>query len=90
MSVQRYRALPVEVEAIRFTNTPAAEEILRWAGDPPVHVEIHEADGSCDTLFIDTPGGVSKAVIGDYVVKDSAGGFYPCVAEVFEHKYERA
>ncbi len=79
----RYRAKPVEVEAVQWTGNNYAEvkgfagEDVDWSGDPE-HTD----------LVVHTMNGVTRAPINFYVVKDDAGTFYPCDPGVFERKYE--
>jgi hypothetical protein len=41
------------------------------------------------TCLIRTLEGEMKAAVGDWVIKDVKGEFYPCKPEIFEASYER-
>lgn len=79
----RYRAKPVEIEAIRFLGPFSYDEICdEWDGFGEAAYMFN------GFLRIRTPEGVMSAGVGDYIIKGTHGEFYPCNSDVFQHKYE--
>lgn len=81
----RYRAKPVEVEAVQWRGHNYTE-IKAFAGDD-VTAPAGDTNKSWD-LIVHTMNGATRAPINFYIVKDDAGTFYPCDPGVFERKYE--
>lgn len=80
MPIQKYRKLPVEIEAIQFDGTNSAV-IECWSGD--------QVKQSFDYgLAIKTLEGTMKALTGDYIIKGVQGEFYPCKPDIFAKTYE--
>lgn len=82
----KYRKKPVEIEAVRFYDTPEALTELSDMGLDPVHVSY--ALPSVPVLSIHTLEGVMNAIEGDYIIKGVKGEFYPCKPDIFEATYE--
>lgn len=76
----RYRAKPVELEAVQWTGDNV-REIKAFAGD-----DIWAIDGGY--LCVATSEGDTTAPAGHYIVRDDRGNHYPCDPGVFERKYE--
>ena len=102
MSVQKFRKLPVEIEAIQYCWTPGAvQEIQEWGA----HVEPTEHwFGACGEpgheentdLYVVTLEGrmLTRShdggdFLGDWIIKGVQGEFYPCKPDIFEQTYER-
>jgi len=79
---QRYVARPVAVQAIRCTGR--IEDVpADWRLDGEFTVDDTTGD-----VIVQTLQGPSHAGPGDYIVRGTAGEFYPVAALIFEHKYE--
>jgi hypothetical protein len=91
MTQIKYRAKPVEIEAIQFDGTYVnAKVIMDWVGNSFTMMwHYAEVDNFCAALTIDTLEGRMWAKPNDYIIKGTRGEFYPCKAEIFEEKYER-
>lgn len=86
----KYRKLPVEIEAFKWTGDKDQEEDPEWAIDGIVDGTIViVGSGQAVCLEIKTPSGVMKANSGDYVIKGVKGELYPCKPDVFEMTYEK-
>jgi hypothetical protein len=92
--MDKYRHLPVEVEAMQFTGSfHNYDEICEWAGiDFPANTEYGSMpDGEPDfvaEMFIDTSRGRLRVKINDWIVKNN-GEFYPCSPEVYFRNFVR-
>lgn len=76
---QRYRKLPVEIEAIQWTGSNI-EAVKAFVGG-----DMHRL---VDDLYIETMEGRMKAPVGWWIIRGVAGEFYPCAPEVFTATYE--
>ena len=80
---KKYRKKPVVVEAMEFTDETKNQvhsfvrctTAVDWEDGKPV-------------LKIQTPEGIMTARLGDYVIKDVNGYFYPCKPDIFEKTYD--
>lgn len=97
-----FQTVPAEIVAIQFTGGGGqgrdieswiksnggnatwyeAAEPVEAVGDAPGH------DGWAESLTIETDAGWTEAKVGYWVIKGTAGEFYPCRPDVFERKYE--
>ncbi len=87
MNVNRYRKMPVEIDAIHFTGREVVGEILEFTDWKA------QATGSGhDNIWIEIPTkeGVMKASPGDWIIKGVKGEFYPCKPDIFAATYEPA
>ncbi len=78
---------------MRYRHRSTEVEAVRWTGDNFVEIDEfidvpHSTYPSIGQLFLPTPGGVQRAVDGDWIVKDAAGWYYPVKPEDFEKTYE--
>jgi len=81
MAAKHYRAKPVQIEAVEWTGD--ITELAAFVG----HADYtHRADDNA--LDIHTTEGVMAANVGDFIIRDVRGKFYPCDPTVFHHKYE--
>jgi hypothetical protein len=85
---QRYRKLPVEIEAVQFQgdNWP---EIAAFVGDDEDQVEQVNGDediGPC--LIVQTTEGAMRARPTDWLIRGIEGELYPCAHSVFLASYE--
>lgn len=77
----RYRSKPVEIDAVLWTGDIAAIP-NEWLGDSTL------MPGDNNALVIRTLEGPAQAVPNaHYVVRGTAGEFYPVRRDIFEHKY---
>lgn len=81
----KYRKKTVIVEAIRWSGRNVGE-MLRFI--PTDYVKEYGSIHHAYEIIIDTLGGQIKADIGDYIIKDVNGEFYPCKPDTFEKMYE--
>jgi hypothetical protein len=82
----RYRTKPFEIEAVQFTGKNLMEIIDFAKTDirsltTAVGIDHEVYDYQHQTWI--------KFSAGDYIIKGMNGEFYPCVADVFEAKYEK-
>ena len=101
-NVPKYRKLPVEITAIRWTGewAPIRDWLLDVTdGNVP---GLRNPDGSLDldgrpiirigpdtdVLLVDTLEGMMRAERGDWIICGVKGEFYPCKNEIFEATYE--
>lgn len=94
----KYKKKPFEIEAIRWTGCMRSfEEIKQFCpgivdGGAVWHPYAPpEAAPSTSSwpLFIQTLEGNMAAQIGDYIIKDVKGEFYPCKPDIFEMTYDK-
>lgn len=87
MSVRTYRKKPVVIEAMWFGAYPDAQEICDWIGDDAHARNTQNGDGPV-AVFIQTHEGTMCADIGDFVIREVQGEFYPCKPDIFAQTYE--
>jgi len=83
---KRFRSLPVEINAIRFTVETREEvlaELLKLNGGVS---HFFESDYPC--LIIPTLEGDILASVGDWIIIGLKGELYPCKPAIFELKYK--
>ena len=76
----KYRKKPVIIEAVQFINDDYS------LGLKPV---IKTNKSGEPKLSIQTLDKEMIASIGDYIIKEVNGEFYPCKPDIFEKTYER-
>lgn len=81
--IRRFRKKPVEIEAVQWQATNAAE-MLRFL-DSGGNVQ---ATFDHERLTIHTLEGDMRADLGDYIIKGVKGEFYPCKPDIFEATYD--
>ena len=84
----KYKKKPVEIEAIKFTDSPENIEILHIFMDID-DLNINRTDVDNAKLEINTLEGIMEASIGDYIIKGVKGEFYPCREDIFKLTYEK-
>jgi hypothetical protein len=81
----KYRALPVEVEAVEWLDTDESwAAVCALESDDADSVFFRNADG---TIAIETLTARARAVVGDWIVKGQ-GEIYPVPSPVFVERYE--
>ena len=74
----KFRKRPIAVEAVRFMGSNFKEAITFCGG-------FVDRGGR---LVIQTPNGEVRAELGDWIIQDTEGDFYPCVSKVFDATHE--
>ena len=72
----KYRKKPVVIEAVQWTGKNA-NEVARFAEGKAIAGVFHD----CFTIHM-------KARVGDYIIKDVNGEFYPWKPDIFAKTYE--
>lgn len=87
--MMKYRKKPVIVDAIQFLGQGSYDEMKKeWPefGDKSQYAHCQMAD--INEIVINTKKGYLTVFIGDYVVRNDEGEFYPCKPDMFEEIYE--
>lgn len=79
--MEKFRKKPVEIEAVQFTGDNAGE-VLGFIGN------ARGAYALGDSIVIRTLEGDHKASLNDWIIKGTAGEFYPCKPDIFAEIYE--
>ena len=85
----RYRKMPVEIEAMKFTGLDSYLEIADWmkaCGD--THALADEIRYETPIMLIHTLEGTMSASPGDWIIRGVKGEFYPCKPDIFAATYE--
>ena len=99
MSAQKYRKMPVEIEAMRWDGTPeGAAEIVAWTANSEtpaqfLNLAVTNHDGSAlvdsePSLSIRALQGRMRVDPGGYVIRGVRGEHYPCKPDIFNATYE--
>lgn len=86
--VWRFRASPVECEALQFLTPNHPTNGLESLRDWGVTIQDTLID-NVYSIWNATSRDWNPVKPGDFIVKDSKGNFYPCDPEVMFHKYIR-
>ena len=94
--MQKYRKLPVEIEAIQWDGsaesaTPVIDWILAEGGTATYHEHLMDLGLIAHPdpyLRIQTLEGVITASTGDWIIRGVQGEFYPCKPDIFAATYE--
>lgn len=100
--IKKYVKKPVVIEAIQWTGKnlidiyaflcdKSRKEIIKEISHDFQDTRVwgnHEANIVQDGLYISTLKGKLKSDIGDYIIKDVNGEFYPCKPDIFAKTYE--
>ena len=93
----KYRKKAVVIDAIQWsgknyremfdflTNYELTNEFMSTSGEN-FYIDHDKVKGG---LIIKTLEGDHLASIGDYIIKDVKGQFYPCSPDIFEQTYEK-
>ena len=89
--IKKYRKLPVEIEAMQFTDESwdGIDALRAFVGDNNL-VYTKENLSPCKNPLpiIRTLEGDMVASVGDYIIKGINGEFYPCKPDIFNKTYE--
>lgn len=78
----KYRKLPIEIEAFRWTGKNLLEAIK--------FIDVEFSTDDDGNLYLPTLEGEMCCSKGDWVIKGIEGEFYPCKHPIFISTYERA
>lgn len=82
--IQKYRKKPVVIEAIQWEGTyDNYQQIINWSENTIKDITMSNG------LIIPTLEGNMVALIGNYIIKEVNGEFYPCKPDIFEKTYEK-
>ena len=87
--MHKYRKLPVEIEAVQFTDE-TREAIILWSGCRGHAIDDDGCEYETKNLFISTLEGEMMARPGDWIIRGINGEFYPCRPDIFAGTYEPA
>jgi len=77
--IKKYRKkAPIVVEAVKFTGNNC-EEIRNWS-----HNKIR-----CDDKYFHIQADILAGRVGDYILKNPDGRFWPCDSDFFEKNYKK-
>lgn len=79
--MKKYIKKPVVIDAAQYTPANGVKLAAISGG---------RMDSAGKAILIDTPEGTLRADIGDYIIKGTAGEFYPCKPGIFADIYEAA
>lgn len=82
--VKTFVKKPVEICAVQWTGYNF-DEIANFVGRDEVCFIGNHKDSK---LLISTLEGVSRATVGDWIIRGIKGEFYPCKPDIFEETYE--
>ena len=85
----KFRKLPAEIEARQYLNNESSYDVLHWINEGKCK------RGKCvpfatwinGVLTIPTLKGDHAANVGDWIIKDVHGEFYPCKPDIFNKTY---
>lgn len=85
----KYRKLPVEIEAFKWTGDVDQTEDPEWCIEliKQDKITFSQINGN-PKMHIETLEGVMTADQGDYIIKGIKGEVYPCKPDIFEATYE--
>jgi len=88
--MKKYKSKSVEIEVMIFTTnnevgSPTMDAIVNWMNQGKSQMQAWH-NGT--NIFIKTTEGEEKADVGDYIVRNFKGDFYPCKPDVFIAAYE--
>lgn len=90
MNVKVYDTVPPQVEAVQVSGLNV-EDIVRWINENSELTGIVGQTAlrgrAAEYIDIQTPEGMRRAFLGDYVVHDGAGAFWATPQAIFERGY---
>lgn len=84
--VMRFRKKPVVIDAIQFTGSNQAE-VLAFCRPNLSKIALDGAQIMKLPVIISTLEGELTASPGDWIIKGTAGEFYPCKPDIFANLY---
>lgn len=82
---QRYQKIPVDVTALEWTGKNHAD-MEKFLNRENFYYDFSRIKGG---LIIKTLEGEHAASIGDFIICDVAGEYYPCKPDIFKKTYTR-
>ncbi len=79
---KKYRKKPVVIEAVQWNGNNVDEVMSFIKNVPAYNVEF-------GTINISTLEGTMAASMGDWIIKEVKGEFYPCKPDIFDSTYEK-
>lgn len=89
MPSRQYRKRPVVVEALQLTSTSYADVLAFLAEQGGQRNVDFAGNDSTHRVSIRNPSGMLIANPGDWIVRGTAGEYYPVLADIFPTIYER-
>lgn len=88
----KFRKKPVVIDAVRWMGDNTTEVIDWVINSDSGCARYHDAEeeGRTEYLAIDTPEGIMRANIGDWIIRGVKGEHYPCKPDIFRVTYERS
>ena len=80
----KFTKKPVVIEAVQWTGENL-RECLDFLGDSSAGTS---GKGKCESIGVATLEGCLDAVVGDWIVKDAEGQFYPRKPDVFQATHD--
>lgn len=86
----RYRKIPVEVDAIRYTgdNLAEVEEFMGGKGKVQKTFVRGPGRGMRAGIKIQTLEGTMSTAVGSWIIRGIKGEYYPCREDIFEQTHE--
>ena len=90
---QKYIKKPIIIEAIQLTDLNAVT-ICDWINKPIANhnnniARILSSLSAPKSIVIETLEGYMAARPGDWIIKGTAGEFYPCKSDIFKETYQQ-
>ena len=93
-----FRKKPILIEAWQnYTGDPEidgrpglAMPAPDWLNEAMASRVVIRPSAAAGAMFIDTPEGVMRADVGDWIIQGVAGELYPCRRDIFAATYEPA
>lgn len=85
--IKKYKKKPVTVEAIQYTEQ-TRDECIKFANATHTMIGEEGEEYETENLRIVKIGAIMHIKLGDWIIKGTAGEFYPCKPEIFEEVYE--
>lgn len=89
LAPQKFRKLPVEIEAMRYDprDDDSVDTLMIWVNNSASECSAFLSKRG---LEISTLEGVMRADPGDWIIRGVSGEFYPCKPDIFAGTYELA
>ena len=78
----------------KYRKKPVVVEAVQWTGENFGELQAFMKDGVGDFIMVEqrleiyTLEGDYFAKVGDYIIKNAQGEFYPCKPDIFHKTYE--
>lgn len=86
--MNKYRKLPVTIEAVQFDGTNH-DSIVDWIFSFASVEGASGQEGSDPHLLIETLEGTMRANVGDWIIRGVQNEAYPCANAIFLATYEK-